>query len=366
MPRCISQDIALPLFYQHAVLTSSSSVKKFTDHLHASDKQWDSIRRIPYSTPGRWVQVLDLSDLRCSLWSDVCHADGLLARLFPLLPFLAHLTVNDTLTLSRRVLRSLCDRDGNERLKSIKGLKLVSASVDYDDPFLELLQCCTDLEQLEFTGSGIEPLLIDSPNSIKDMRHLPPKPLHLPRLRKLSMVAMHCSPVMFALLHAELPRISHITITPYDDATISTSLVPQFINAHGAKLSALHLYAPKSWPTMLFQSPTTLLHSCPNLYHLSLENPLPALTIPSTIDQHPLHILSIPRPAAEFLRTLEPLLLKLPNLQIIRSRDVRWLRAGMSSHAMEAGVQGELRQWRQRLARRRINVVDATWAPPTA
>lgn len=366
MPRCISQDIALPLFYQHAVLTSSSSVKKFTDHLHASDKQWDSIRRIPYSTPGRWVQVLDLSDLRCSLWSDVCHADGLLARLFPLLPFLAHLTVNDTLTLSRRVLRSLCDRDGNERLKSIKGLKLVSASVDYDDPFLELLQCCTNLEQLEFTGSGIEPLLIDSPNSIKDMRHLPPKPLHLPRLRKLSMVAMHCSPVMFALLHAELPRISHITITPYDDATISTSLVPQFINAHGAKLSSLHLYAPKSWPTMLFQSPTTLLHSCPNLYHLSLENPLPALTIPSTIDQHPLHILSIPRPAAEFLRTLEPLLSKLPNLQIIRSRDVRWLRAGMSSHAMEAGVQGELRQWRQRLARRRINVVDATWAPPTA
>lgn len=347
------------------MFTSPSSLKAFTSRLEAADKQWDSIRRIPYSAPGRWVQVLDLGDLRCTFWSHVCYVDEILTRLFPLLPFLAHLTLNDTLILSRRVIDSLCNRDGNERLKSIKGLKLVSASVDHDDPFLGLLRCCPNLEQLEFTGSGIEPLLIDSPDSITDMRHIQPKPLHLSQLRKLSMVAMHCSPVMFALLHSALPRLSHLTVTPYDGAAISTSLVPQFIDIHGAKLSSLHLFAPKSWPTMLFQSPANLLHSCPNLYHLSLENPLPILTIPSTLDKHPLHILSIPRPIPEFLLVFEPLFAKLPNLQIIRSRDVQWLRTGMSPRAMEAGVQGELRQWRQRLARKGINVVDSTWSAPT-
>ena len=177
---------------------------------------------------------------------------------------------------------------------------------------------------------------------------------------------MHCSPVMFALLHAALPSLSHLTVTPYDDISIPASLIPQFIETHGTKLASLHLYAPKSWPTMLFPSPTTLLHTCPKLYHLSLERPLPTLTVCSIYPRHPLHILSIPRPDADFLSVLESLLPKLPNLKVVRARDVRWLRAGMNSHAQEAGVQGEMRRWRQRLARRGIQVLDASWSHPVA
>ncbi|KAI0688143.1 hypothetical protein BC835DRAFT_1419398 [Cytidiella melzeri] len=361
------KEIALPLYYRHAQLATYSSLERFTNHLLAADKQWDSIRRIPYSTPGRWVQVLDLTDLRCSKWSEVCYrVDDILARLLPLLPFMGHLVLNDTLTPSFRLMVSLRDRDGNERLKSIQGLKIAHNWVDVECPFLQLLQRCPNLEQLEFSGCGVEPLF-NPQHSLPPWRHLPPETLHLPRLRKLSMISTPCSPAMFALLHSELPSLTHLTITPYEDVSIPASLVPQFISTHGEKLSSLHLYSPKkSWPNMHFPSPTNLLHTCPNLYHLSLENPLPTLTTCSTYPKHPLRILSIPRPLPEFLTVLDSLLPNLPDLQVVRARDVKWLRPGMSSHAMEAGVQGELRQWRQRLARRKVDVVDATWSPPTA
>ena len=271
------KDVALPLYYERVDISTAAALERFTNLLHTADQRWDSIRRIPYSTPGRWVQALDLARLQCSLWSEVCHVDSLLTRLFPLLPFLSRLTLNPTITLSRRVLGALSARDGNERLTSIKGVKLVSAAVDYDDPFLDFLQCCNNLEELEFTGSGIEPLLIDSPDAIANIRNVSPKSVDLPRLHKLSVVSMHCSPIMFSLLHATLPSLNHLTITPYDDISIPASLVLRFIEAHGDKLMSLHLYAPKSWPTMLFPSPTTLLHTCPKLYHLALENPLPTL-----------------------------------------------------------------------------------------
>ena len=90
---------------------------------------------------------------------------------------------------------------------------------------------------------------------------------------------------------------------------------------------------------------------------------MPALTVCSIYPKHPLQILSIPRPDARFLSVLESLLPKLPGLKVVRARDIRWLRAGMSSHAREAGVQGEMREWRRRLARRGISVLDATWTP---
>jgi len=40
---------------------------------------------------------------------------------------------------------------------------------------------------------------------------------------------------------------------------------------------------------------------------------------------------------------------------------VRWLRKGMGLRAQEAGVQGEMREWRRRLLRRGIRVLDAEW-----
>jgi hypothetical protein len=47
---------------------------------------------------------------------------------------------------------------------------------------------------------------------------------------------------------------------------------------------------------------------------------------------------------------------------------VRWLRHGMNSHAQEAGIQGEMKAWERRLARRGIRLLDDNWtgSPPCA
>lgn len=355
------KDIALPLYYEEVHISDPAHLEKFTEVLHKADRYWDSIRRIPYSTPGRWVQTLDLSNLRCNLWSEVCQVDALLARLFPLLPFLAHLELNSTIAVSRRFVESICNRDGTGRLLSLRGVKLASsADFSMDDPFIEILRCSPNLQELEIYGSGVEPLLTDISGPILDFAAVTVKPLRLPRLRKLAIISMHCSATMLSLLHTSLPSLTHLTLTPYDDVSVPSSLVPRFIQKHGAGLMSLHLYAPKAFPSMLFVSPTTLLQACPKLNHLSLENPLPALSLSS---KHPLKILSIPRPEPGFRLVLESLLPMLPALRIVRARDVRWLRPGMSSHAHVAGVQGEMRDWRQRLARRDIAVVDTSWMP---
>lgn len=354
----------MPLYYETVRTTNPRCLEQFANVLYAADQRWDSIRRIPYSSPGRWVQNLDLSGLQCSLWSEVCHVDALLARLFPLVPFLSELILNSTIIVSRRVVDGLCNRDGNDKLISVKGVKLTSSTdLTSQDPFIEILRCCPNLVELEIYGSGIEPLLLDNSALPVDLDTVTIKPLRLARLRRLAVISMHYSTVMLALLRSSLPSLCHLTVTPYDDISIPNSLVPRFIETHGAELTSLHLYAPKSWPTMLFPSPTTLLHTCPNLRHLSLEKPLPLLTICSIYPKHPLQILSIPRPDARFLTVLESLLPKLPSLKVVRARDVRWLKAGMSLHAREAGVQGEMRDWQRRLARRGIAILDGGWQP---
>ncbi|KAF7793447.1 hypothetical protein EIP86_004559 [Pleurotus ostreatoroseus] len=338
-----------------------SSLERFTQRLYAAEQHWDSIRRTPYSAPGRWVQTLDLSGLQCALWSEICHVDNLLTRLFPLVPFVQDICLNLSITLSRRVFLSLCGRDGNSRLHRLKGIKLNTPFCALDDSLVDLLKQCPNLVELECSGPGVDGVLPDIAEGHKGDNDNSVQVLRLPHLQKVTMISMHSSPVMQSLLHSPLPSLTHLTVTPYDDVSIPSSLVPKLIEKLGPNLTSLHLYAPKTWPTMLFPSPTTLLHTCPKLRHLSLENPLPTLTVCSIYPKHPLQILSIPRPDPEFLTVLESLLPKLPALKAVRARDVRWLRPGMGAIAREAGVQGEMYDWKRRLGRRGIHVLDADW-----
>jgi len=108
----------------------------------------------------------------------------------------------------------------------------------------------------------------------------------------------------------------------------------------------------------LHPSPVDLLQSCPNLQHLSLENPLPELVLS---ERHPLQILSIPGPISDFWPVLDKLLCYSPRLHVLRTNKVRKLKKGLSSRAQEAGVQGEIKEWRRRLMRRGIRVLDVDW-----
>ncbi|PCH34033.1 hypothetical protein WOLCODRAFT_135465 [Wolfiporia cocos MD-104 SS10] len=353
------KSVALPLFYARVCIASLHSLERFAAHIFSSDQKWDSIRRIPYSTPGRWVNTLDLRDLDIHTLPETFRVDTLLTYLFPVLPFLDRFMLSPTIVLSRRATLSLISRSEIIHLHTLKGLKLESYPSIGDDCFVDLLRACVNLEELTIVGSGVEVSEgLEQDHSIPASAF---KPLVLRYLHKLVLLSMPCSPAMYALLHAQLPSLRHLTITPYDGDIIPTSLVPQFIRAHGQTLQSLHLYTTKTWPATLHPSPSTLLQDCPNLSHLSLENPLPILMLSSADPPHPLHILSIPRPYPEFLAVLDALLPKLPALRILRARDVRWIRPGMSLRAQQAGVQGEMVEWRRRLSRRGVQVVDSEW-----
>lgn len=360
------QEVASPLLYSNVKLCTVSGLDKFTSRLRTADQLWDSIRRIPYSAPGRWVQIFDVSGMSTV---QAFAIDSLLTALFPLMPFMENLIL-PALPLSRRALASLINRDGGSNLRILGGVCYVAAfssanSVE-EDPLVQLLQTCRQLERLEVIGSDMEPAdpEFDSQEVVEDIPAMNVK-LFLPRLHTLTLLSMPSSSLVHALLNATLPRLRALYLTPYDDIPYPRALTTQFIEIHGNSLSTLTLFTPKSWPTRFHPSPRNLLHSCPNLRHLSLETPLPALLPPDPEDSEcvalPLQILSIPRPNHDFWRTLETLLPSLPSLNVVRMRDIRWLRRGLTHHAQEAGVQGEMRVWRQRLAKRGICLLDGDW-----
>ncbi|KAI8981238.1 hypothetical protein BD414DRAFT_516168 [Trametes punicea] len=359
----ISKDVhavALPLFYARVSIPSLHVLEKLVVRLRAADQQWDSIRRIPYSAPGRWIQTLDISALECLSRDDVYSLDVLLNQISPLVPFMTNLVVSPQIALSRRALYSFAERDGASNLRVLTGVRLRTSAQGSEDAFVELLRACTRLEELEIFGTGVDSadLLVAQDSTAAPAPHF--RPLYLPFLRRVAILSMPVSPVLRSLLHSPLPALRHLTLTPYDELSVPASLVPQFIATHGSLLSSLHLHTVKQWPTALFSSPTNLLETCPSLWHLSLELPLPVLTL-SAASKHQLEVLSVARPDPDFLDVLEGLLPKLPNLRFVRARDVKWLRGGMSVKAQQAGVQGEMLVWRRRLGRRGIQLLDTEW-----
>ncbi|KAI0652302.1 hypothetical protein C8Q79DRAFT_922792 [Trametes meyenii] len=364
----ISKDIhavALPLFYAYIRVSSLAVLEKLMVRLRTADQQWDSIRRIPYSAPGRWIQTLDMSALQHTSYEDAFRLDTLLSELWAFVPFMTNFVVNPQVALSRRALSCFAAREGASNLRALRGVQLRTSGPADEDPFVELLRTCTRLEELEIFGTGVDTteLLVDQDDNafapLADFR-----PFYLPFLRRLAVLSMPTSPVLWALLQMPLPALRHLTLTPYDELSVPASLIPRFIVTHGSLLTSLYLHTVKQWPTALFPSPATLLETCPCLRHLSLELPFPFLNLSST-QQHDLEILSVARPTPEFLDVLEALLPKLPKLRFVKARDVKWLRGGMSARAQQAGVQGEMQVWKRKLNRRGIQLLDAEWRTGT-
>jgi len=170
------------------------------------------------------------------------------------------------------------------------------------------------------------------------------------------MFSTHASPLMFSLLLSELPSLQRLAVTPCDDLPYPTSLVSKFIQIHGSTLRSLHFHTPKTMSSR--RSPSDVLRTCPNLTHLSLEFPLPELETPQG-DDHPLQMLSIPRLSWSCYQSINPLVSSLKNLRVVRARDVRWLPRGIAPQAMNAGTQGEMREWRRGFASRAVTLLDA-------
>ncbi|KAH9174184.1 hypothetical protein EDB89DRAFT_1849203 [Lactarius sanguifluus] len=377
-------EIVLPLLYSNVHIFTASAFEKFAAHLCSSDQRWDSIRRIPYSTPGRWVRGLDLSEMAPSAVESL-SVDTHLTRLLPLLPSLTGLCLIPEMILSNRALAALQCKDGIGELRLLKGLKISVtgdlASVQPPfvakfDPIAELLWHCPRLEQLEIlctdtVNAELESVMdLDLLGLLRDdgpTLSLPPT-LHLPHLRYLSLSAIPICPLLLTLLRTPLPGLRHVVWTPYSDVD-TTPQLGALLAMHGWNLISLSISTPRHLPISPATGdarPLALLGSCPELQYLALDHPLPALAAHSDgpPQPHPLRVLTIPRPSARFLRELEVLLPRLPALTVVRARTVRWLRAGVSGKALEAGVQGEMHEWRRRFARKGVRVVDGEWRDP--
>ncbi|KAJ7201340.1 hypothetical protein GGX14DRAFT_656367 [Mycena pura] len=354
------KELALPLVYSRVRFSKLPSFEKFVAQLDFAEQKWSPIHRIPYSTPGRWVQSLDLSRIEYVGQAEALRLDSLLAKLFYIVPFLAEFSINPSFLLSRRGMDSLGQRLEAFNIRVLEGISYFPSGSSVEEPLTKLLRCCPNLEEVEIIGRGPDPAELDL--SIQPPELSLPESfvaLHLPRLRMLTILSVYSSPLLLSLLFSPLPSLQKLTITPYDD--IPAALSSRFIAAHGASLRSLLLFTPKSWPTRLHPSPQTLLRTSPALLHLSLERPLPSqLDFPHE-NSHLLQILSVPRPDPDFWAALERLLPRLPALRAIRARDVRWLRRGMGLTAQATGVQGEMMEWRRRLLRRGIRLLDGEW-----
>jgi len=295
------------------------------------------------------------------------------------------------MVFSNRALSSLQCKDGIGNLRSLKGLK-VSVPADLApvqlpfiasfDPISKLLWHCPRLEQLEILCTDT---INSEPESVVDLDLLGflrdegkeesslslPPPLHLPHLRCLCLSAIPICPLLLTLLRTPLLALRHVMVTPYSDLHTAPQL-EALLAVHGRSLISLTINTPRHppiLPTMGDVRPLALLGSCPQLQYLALDHPLPVLAHPAAQSNeppqpHPLRVLTIPRPSARFLRELEVLLPRLPALTVVRARTVRWLRAGISRKALEAGVQGEMHEWRRRFARKGVRVVDGEWRDP--
>ncbi|KAF7337721.1 hypothetical protein MSAN_02245700 [Mycena sanguinolenta] len=223
-----SKEVALPLLYARVAISKITSFEKFVARLHFADQRWDSIRRIPWSTPGRWVQAIDLSGIEYTGQSQALLLDSLLVKLFPLVPFLARFSLNPSFVLSRRAMEGLGQRPEAVNIRALEGLSYIPSGSPVEDSLVQLLRYCPNLEELELIGRGLDPAEMDT--SFQNPELSAPDsfiPLALPCLRTLTIISVYSSTLFLSFLLSPLPSLQKLTITPYDD--VPTALSSQFI-----------------------------------------------------------------------------------------------------------------------------------------
>ena len=372
--------------------------------MFTADQRWDSLRRIPFSTPGRWIQTLDVSSLSSSLptRSAKLRADTVLSSLFRIIPFLSTLILDPKMVLSGRAMTALAEGCGG-RIRVLKGL---SAGLDFGsmppspflvarDPLTALVRVCRFIEVLEVFGPG-QTQDEESFLQLQMAHELTYEALALNRLHTLTLHGIPQSPLFYALLKSGLPSLSRLTLTIYP-SVLMPSPSALFLSAHGQTIESLILPAPPDWPAPDYasynpslisaNSPESLLHILPRLVRLNLSFPLPPLLlIPLTSSPypHPLRTLFFPRPIPSLL----PFIIEMANenglhgssshaqshdselhdhapgigsLRTVVWTKSKWLRSDVghtSRTARTSGEQVEMRRWKRVLAGK-VRLLDA-------
>lgn len=330
-----------------------------------------------------------------------------------MLPFLQQLLLHPTVMLTRRAMSSIADTETALSLVHLTGIHVPAstqprARASLEDPLTNLVRCCVNLRHIELLGTGLD---VDS-DVEDDLDTITPQGINLPYLYSMAILHVPYCPLLRILTNSGLPSLRVLTISLYTSAPHADST--KFFDAHASKLTGLTLFSAQTWPPTSTHAPPDLLLRTPNLDYLSLPSSshrliapatkaaiyrptestpptspsspasdgIPASSSPSAIfpssfpshpsstmrdrsasrdrvslSPHPLRTLSIPRPTQELLsRVVEPIFKELREVHI---REVRYLKRGMGKGAEGAGNSASMTEWRRRLARRGIRVIDA-------
>ncbi|GAB1526076.1 hypothetical protein RhiTH_009242 [Rhizoctonia solani] len=406
--------LATPLLYSSVRIYSLRGLELFANTLANADAKWDSIRRIPYSTPGRWVQSLSLAQLApCSSLA----VDSNLVRALPVMPFLTTIELDGRYVMSWRVaaliprsLKVLCGIRVKEEIR-FEGLKSSE-----DDALTALVRSLPLLEELSVEGPGldIEEDEVFEDEGPEESRTNWDQAL-LPNLKQLTLLDCPYTPIYRMLTRASLPALRDLTLTttptiqveapgpepgaapaPTTDFSAFNHSTPTtvFLEHHGSQVHRLSLVPTQQWPPAPAPAPEDLLLQCPEIRELTLCMPLPLRLLPpesskprgaapvspllarlalspepgarpptppppstSPTPSYPLSTLIIPVPTHAFLACLTSP--SLQNLREVRFSSAKWLRKGMGRTAQGAGVNGEMMRWRRELKRGGIKVLDS-------
>ncbi|KAG9092122.1 hypothetical protein FS749_015994, partial [Ceratobasidium sp. UAMH 11750] len=298
------QNLATPLLYCSVRIYTLGGLELFATTLITSDAKWDSIRRIPHSTPGRWVQRLSLAQLvPCSPLA----LDSILVRVIPVMPFLTTLELDGRYVLSWRVAGVV-----PRTLRVLKGVRVreevrfegVKGGME-DDALTGLVRSLSALEELSVQGPGLD--LEEGEEQVfedEEPENSQPAPAEvvLPRLVRLTLLDCPYTPVYRMLSRASLPALEDLTLTTTPTVQIAPpELAPgqvaptpieaptftqptpttTFLSRHGSTLHRLSLVPTQQWPPAPAPAPDDILVQSPELRELTLNMPLPARLFPA-------------------------------------------------------------------------------------
>jgi hypothetical protein len=310
-----------------------------------------SLRRIHYSEPGRWVETLNLTWFEPAPGTRL-QFDKLLSQLFTVIPFLSDLVFNPNFSVTRQTLQALGDSDAAFYLKRLTGVHIPchqNVSFPHTEAFTNLLRACVNLKHLELVGTGLDlEEDLPDPDAIYS-----PHPISLPNLVSMSIVHVPFSPILQALVRAEMPSFRSLTISVYSQ--VETSDATKFLCAHAGKVVNLTLIPAQTWPSSLTLVRPDILNLCPNLRSLYLPTMPQKLEKPETPSQ--VVILSVPRPTLEFLSSvIDPMM---PHLRQVQVRELKYVSIRAGHAAANAGNNRIMLEWRRRLGLRGAVVLDA-------
>lgn len=363
------------------------------------DRKWSDLNLHPHSYPGRWITVLDLSNLGSSYGSDAATIARATATLLDLAPCVKHLRLPPSGVSLVDLRHAPCIRT----LRALEGVHLPNAEVEVDA--VRLLRVARSLEVLSLVWVNRDEPPEDTDADADDVDPPPPLSLTLPRLHTVTLEGGPPGPLLAALTLADLPALTRLVLSPYEPRLYAFDDDPwrggrrAFQAAHGAQILSLTYVSTPDWPRRDVLPPVDTLALHPALVHLHLalphallnDNPDLAAVFAST--HHPLAAVTVPRwprvaridssvsphpqiadpptppgipPAPTGHRFLAALFSKPSRIRSVSVEGFTWVPPELGRWAAESGDSGMMRSWAGWLARQKVELRDTegNTAPP--